>query len=182
MAQVVDNLIAYRVLSMLVIPFVDTDAYKLGIIDKNGNNLIPSRKFKTQEQKNAYTYLHKLTFNLKKILNKIGGENKLKSLVAAFFLVKEAYKTKTTTIDEDRLEYVLKLLDEGVFFEEELLVERFLLEDGVAGPVNAGGSAGLNTVGGGDLGAQNGVAGTTLPLVRKKKLRSKIQRRMEAKL
>lgn len=160
MAQVVDNLIAWRILSMLVIPFVDTDAYKLGIIDKNGDNLISSKNFKTQEQRDAYDYLHRLVFNLKKILNKLpGGESKLKNLVAAFFLVKEAYKTKSTTINEDKLEYILKLLDEGTLFEEQLLVEEFLLED--APPVNA-------------VGDGSAVAGLTgEPPIRKKRRFSK---------
>lgn len=139
MAQVIDNLIAYRVLSMLVKPFVETDAYKLGIIDKDGNNLIKSRSFTTVDQKDAYTYLHRLVFNLKKILNKLpGGESKLKNVVAAFFLVKEAYKTKTTNIKEDDLQKILNLLDDGVVLaEEQLIVEDFFLcEDA---PANATG-------------------------------------------
>ena len=36
MSRIVDNLVAYRILSMLVTPFDETEAYKLGIIDAHG--------------------------------------------------------------------------------------------------------------------------------------------------
>ena len=90
--MVVDNLIAYRILTMLVKPFNETEAFKLGIIDAQGKNLIKARNLTTIKQKQAYTYLHRLVFNLKRIINKLpGGESRTKNVVAAFFLVKEAY-------------------------------------------------------------------------------------------
>lgn len=141
MAAVVDNLIAYRVLSMLVKPFADTDAYKLGIIDDKGTNLIKSRDFTTVDQKDAYTYLHRLVFNLKKILNKLpGGESKMKNIIAAFFLLKESYDGRNTTINEHRLYELIDLIESGVILAEEQLVveEFFLVEDA---PVNATGAA-----------------------------------------
>lgn len=141
MAAIVDNLIAYRVLSMLVKPFPETDAYRLGIIDAAGKNLIKARDFKTSEQKDAYTYLHRLVFNLKKLLNKLpGGDNMTKNLVAAFFLIKESYPNRSTTIDESRLAAIIKLLDDGVILaEEQLVVQDFMLmEDGIANVTGAG--------------------------------------------
>lgn len=141
MSALVDNLIAYRFLSLLVRPFPETQAFKLGIIDDKGTNLIKSRNFTTQEQRNAYNYLTRLVFNLKKLINKLpGGESKLKNVVAALFLLKEAYQSKTIHVNEDDLMRVVKLLDEGVVFvEEQLIVEEFvLLEDA---PTNATGAA-----------------------------------------
>jgi len=131
MAVVVDNLIAYRVLSMLIKPFEETNAFKLGIIDKTGKNLIKAKDFTKAEQKEAYTYLHRLVFNMKKIINKLpGGESKLVNMVAAFFLVKEAYANSKTTINEDRVQDIIKLMDSGVVFvEEQLLVKDFLLSE-----------------------------------------------------
>ena len=130
MAYVLDNLIAYRVLSMLVKPFVETDAYKMGIIDKDGNNLIKARDFTKQEQKDAYNYLTRLVFNLKKLLAKLpGGDSKLKNIIAAFFLVKEAYKTRSVYVDEEQLERLIDMMEEGVVFaEEQLIVEEFFSE------------------------------------------------------
>lgn len=129
MSQVVDNLIAYRVLTMLVKPFPETDAYRLGIIDDKGKNLIRARDLDTQEKKNAYNYLTRLVFNLKKLLNKLpGGESKLKNLVAAFFLLKEAYEKNSVNVCEQELERLISMLDEGVVLaEEQLIVEDFMM-------------------------------------------------------
>lgn len=128
MSNVIDNLIAYRVLSMLVTPFSDTQAFKLGIIDDKGQNLIRSRDFTNSDQKQAYTYLHRLVFNLKKILNKLpGGESKLKNIIAAFFLIKESYNDKSAKINEQDVIKVINMLDKGaIFVEEQLIVENFL--------------------------------------------------------
>lgn len=137
MSSLVDNLIAYRFLTLLVKPFPETDAYKLGIIDENGNNLIKARDLKTSEQKNAYNYLHRLTFNLKRLLNKLpGGESKLKNIVAAMFLLKECYNSRTYQIDEKDLQRIIDLLEDGVILaEEQLMVEDFFLAEDMAANV-----------------------------------------------
>lgn len=155
MAAVVDNLIAYRVLSMLVKPFPETDAYKLGIIDETGKNLIKPGKFTKPAQREAYTYLHRLVFNLKKLLNQLpGGESYTKNMVAAFLLIREAYAQRHTSVSEEDLAKIVDLIEEGVVFvEEQLIVEDFLLcEDA---PVNATGPA----------------VGTNEPVINKKKKR-----------
>lgn len=141
MSSIVDNLIAYRILYLLVTPFVETEAYKLGIIDAKGKNLIKSRDFTTTEQKNAYTYLHRLVFNLKKILIRLpGGDARLKNIVAGFFLVKEAYQTKKMSISEQQVKEIVSLLESGaILCEEQLDVEEFLLQE--EGPANVTGPA-----------------------------------------
>lgn len=143
MARVIDNLIAYRMLSMLVTPFEETDAYKLGIIDKDGKNLIKASKLETSEQKDAYTYLHRLVFNIKKILNRLpGGDSKLKNIVAAFWLVKESYSNNKSIIAED-LEKVVKLMDNVTLVEEEIEVTKFLEDKQIKeeAPANSTGAA-----------------------------------------
>lgn len=141
MSRVVDNLVAYRVLSMLVKPFVETDAYKLGIIDSKGKTLIKSSDFRTGAQRDAFTYLHRLVFNMKKIINKLpGGENKLKSVVSALFLVKEYYETnnRSTSMMEERFHALMQF--DGILAEETILVEKYmkdLEEDGEGGAVSA---------------------------------------------
>jgi len=168
MSQVIDNLIAYRVLSLLVKPFNETEAFKLGIIDANGAVLIKARDLTTQEQKNAYNYLHRLVFNLKRMLNKLpGGESKFKNIVAALFVLKESYKTRSTKIDEDQLLKAIKLLDEGVVFvEEQLIVEDFFIVEDV---MSAGGAPAS------EFGGIANVTGTRVstdqPVIRKKKPR-----------
>jgi len=48
----------------------------------------------------------------KKIINKIGGESKLKSLVAALWLVKEYYETndRSTALMEEKFDNIMKML------------------------------------------------------------------------
>jgi len=143
MSRIVDNLIAYKMLTMLITPFEETEAFKLGIIDKDGKNLIKSSKLQTSEQKDSYSYLNRLVFNIKKIINRLpGGDTKLKNLVAAFWLVKESYENKREMMIED----CLKILNNDItLVEEEILVKEFLQkkqkeleEDGEGGaPTNS---------------------------------------------
>ena len=141
MSRIVDNLIAYRILSMLVTPFEESPAYKLGIIDKVGKNLKKASSLKTTEEKDAYSYLHRLVFNMKKIINKLpGGESKLKSLIAALFLVKEYYESgsRTTSLMEERYTKIMEVLKNNVtLVEEEILVRKFISEDGIANVTGA---------------------------------------------
>ena len=76
MGRAIDLFVTYRFIKLLVTPFEKQEAYKLGVIDKNGNRiLIPEFTNKptilnTIAEKNSYTVLHKLVFNIKKILEK----------------------------------------------------------------------------------------------------------------
>ena len=139
MARFVDNVLAYRILSMLVKNFKDTQAYKLGLIDDKGKNI---KKPQTSKEKDAYTYLHKLVFNMKKIINRLpGGESKLKSVVTALFLIKEYYESgsRTTSLMEDRYKSLLEM--DVSLLEEEMLVEKFMKDMDEDAPANATGVA-----------------------------------------
>jgi len=147
MSRIVDNLIAYKILSMMVTNFEDTQAYKLGIIDKTGKVLRKSSSLKTTEERDAYSYLDRLVFNMKKIINKIGGENKLKSLIAGLWLVKEYYETndRSTALMEEKFDNIIKMLDNSVsLVEEEIIVTRFLSEDGMVGGAPTNNTAGAS--------------------------------------
>ena len=50
-SRAVDLLIAYRVIKLLVTPFDKQEAFKTGIIDKNGKVLKPNRLLKTSKEK-----------------------------------------------------------------------------------------------------------------------------------
>jgi hypothetical protein len=125
---------------MLVTPVKETKAYKLGIVDEKGNNLKKTSSLSTSEEKEAYTYLHRLVFNMKKIINKVGGESKLKSIVASLWLVKEYYETKDRSLSlmEDRYIRILEVVNNNVVLVEEELAVRKFFEDT---PVNATGAA-----------------------------------------
>jgi hypothetical protein len=133
MSRIIDNLITFRILSMMVTKFEDTDAFKFGIIDKNGKTLRKSNSLVSSEERDAYTYLNRLVFNMKRIVNKVGGESKLKSLVASLWLVKESYESssRSTTITEDNYIKLIKMMDNNCsLVEEEIIVNKFLFEDG----------------------------------------------------
>ena len=149
MSQIVDNLIAYRVLTMLIKPFSETDAFKLGIIDNKGKNLIKPSSLSTTEEKSAYTFLHRLVFNMKKIINKLpGGESKLKSFISAYFLIREYYEKndRSTSMMEQKFHKLMQT--DAILAEEAILVEKFIKkieEDGEGGaPANVTG-AGVST-------------------------------------
>ena len=86
----IDAFITFRFLKLLVTPFNKTEAFKLGIINERGKVL---RKYKTLErieERQAYTILHRLVFNIKKLIEKVpGGKSRLASYAAALFLIKE---------------------------------------------------------------------------------------------
>jgi hypothetical protein len=147
MSRIVDNLIAYRILSMLVQPFKETKAYQLGIVDEEGKILKKTNDLKTAEEKDAYNYLTRLIFNMKRIINKLpGGESKLRNIVAAYFLVKESYESgdRSTSQMQQKLEETLKLMDNGVVLaEEEVTVRQYIkiFEEVSGAPANATGAA-----------------------------------------
>ena len=130
---------------MLVTPFEKTDAFKRGVIDKDGKLLVKV-KDQTFEQKEAYDYLDRLVFNLKRLIAKVpGGKSTFASLVAALYLVREETKYTSSQVEE-RFNYILnKIIDQNVtFVEETILVERMLKalsEEGEGAPANVTGSA-----------------------------------------
>tara|TARA_B100000287_G_scaffold341612_1_gene328203 strand:- start:97 stop:675 length:579 start_codon:yes stop_codon:yes gene_type:complete len=92
MGRAVDLFVVYRFLKLLVTPWKKQEAYKLGIIDDNGKALKKSRDLGTEAERSAFTLLHRLVFNLKRIMNKIPGvRTQLGTYATALFLLKEHY-------------------------------------------------------------------------------------------
>jgi hypothetical protein len=126
MGKAVDSIIAYRILKLLVTPFNQTEAFKLGIIDAKGNELMHMRDFTTTEQRDAYTLLHRLVFRIKKIIEKVPVDNKkILSLAAAYALIKEQYDIGKEPIDLE-VKYI-NILEQNLS-DEVTLVENFLSE------------------------------------------------------
>lgn len=139
MSRTVDNLIAYRILSMLVKPFDKTIAFELGIIDAKGKVLKKANTLKDSKEKAAYTYLHRLVFSLKRLLAKApGGSSKIGSLAAAYYLIKECYeRNESTQVLEERFSALIE--SNVILVEEQCLVEEFVsLQEDVANVTGAG--------------------------------------------
>ena len=89
-SRAIDLLITYRVVKMLVTPFNKTEAFKRGIIDKDGKVLKKNKTLRDLKDKKAYTILHRFVFNLKRILQKVGLGSRIGSFaVALALLIKE---------------------------------------------------------------------------------------------
>lgn len=148
--RIVDNLIALRIIYLLVTPFEKTDAFKLGLIDANGNKL---KDAQTSAETNATSMLHRLVWNLKKIINLApGGKTRIGSLVAAYLLVKESFEKDKFPTDKEILESFKEHQELEHPLLEQVITEAYcsLFEDA---PVNATGVA----------------VSTNAPAIRKKK-------------
>jgi len=131
MTRFVDSLIAYRILRMLTTAFEDTDAYRLGIIDKKGKELKKMSQLNSADEKDAYSILHRMIFRIKRIIEKVPVDNKkLASFTAALALIKENYNVKSEPIDLE-MQYLNKLnsplLEEDISITEKFLSERYTL-------------------------------------------------------
>ena len=127
MGRAIDLFVTYRFIKLLTTPFEKTDAFKLGIIDENGNRIKdkttrkPVVVLNTSELKNAYTILHKLVFNIKKIFAKVPGlRTKVGTYAAALFLLKDTLREHVSDPDVFEKEFIKYLkenkieLDRGI--------------------------------------------------------------------
>lgn len=149
MNQLLDRQYALKILKMLSTDFKDMPAYKKGIIDKDGNLLKKSYELKSQDEKKAYTYLDRLVVILKKQMKKNekrGDYTLTKALSPALWLVREQLESgsRATVNIEGKYERLLKL--NVTLAEEEILVAKFLEEEGV-GVAAVGGAPTNNTSG-----------------------------------
>ncbi len=132
--RVIDSLIVFRILKMLTTDFKKTPAYKFGFIDSNGNRIkkIPhptaenqfiENKPKTKEEKASLTPLHRLVFNLKKLIRMVPfGKTAFASYAVALALLKE--ETNLDSEQADQLfEDFYKLLKEEEVFTPEMISE-----------------------------------------------------------
>ena len=137
MGRAIDLFVTYRFIKLLVTPFEKTDAYRLGIIDKNGHRVMvtePKRvgivqrtrpkPLSTSEEKAAYTVLHKLVFNIKKIFAKVPGlRTKLGTYAAALFLLKDTFKESVDDPDIFEKEFMKYLKEQGYEIDDTISEE-----------------------------------------------------------
>ena len=130
MGRAIDLFVTYRFVRLLTTPFEKTDAYKLGIIDGNGNRIRqpnstkPAVELATIEQKNSYTVLHKLVFNIKKIFAKVPGlRTKVGTYAAALFLLKDTFKEHVEDPDMFEKEFMKYLKENDIEFDDSISEE-----------------------------------------------------------
>ena len=131
MGAAIDLFVTYRFIKLLTTPFEKTEAYKLGIIDKDGNRVRQKGSSKpevdinlTSETKKAYTVLHKLVFNIKKIFAKVPGlRSKLGTYAAALFLLKDTFKEHVEDPDVFEKEFYKYLKENDIELENSISEE-----------------------------------------------------------
>lgn len=114
-----DTFYAFRFLKLLVTPWRDTEAFKIGVIDENGTRL---KKPTTPEEKSAYTYFHRLVFNIKRLMEKVPfGKTRLASFAAALYLIKEHTGMSDRGVKKilSKLDYENALTENAWFLDEQ---------------------------------------------------------------
>ena len=133
MGRAIDLFVTYRFIKLLTTSFEKTDAFKLGIIYKDGNRImkdsvsrgkIPAVALEKTQEKNAYTILHKLVFNIKKIFQKVPGlRTKVGTYAAALFLLKDTFKESVSDPDMFETEFVKYLKENNIEVDGEISEE-----------------------------------------------------------
>ena len=93
---IVDAFMVYQFLKRLATPFNKWDAFKEGVIDKEGNILIKKKDRNTVAQRNSLKIFDVMILRLKRLLGKIpGGKTRIASYAAALWLVKEDWEQRS---------------------------------------------------------------------------------------
>ena len=142
MSRAIDLFVTYRFLKLLVTPWKKQEAYKLGIIDKDGKTLIKSKDFEREDQRTAFTLLHRLVFNLKRIMMKIPFvRSQLGTYATALFLLKEHYKIENLPerqvskflLENNLIELNDDIVEDVMGFGNMLPMGEYKLKDQVTG-------------------------------------------------
>ena len=123
MSRAVDLFVTYRFLKLLVTPWKKQEAYKQGIIDKDGKALKKAKDLSTEAERESFTLLHRLIFNCKRIMGKIPFvRSQLGTYATALFLLKEHYKIENLP-EAQITKYLLenKLIDLNDSISEEVI-------------------------------------------------------------
>lgn len=105
--MIVDLFLVFQFIKRLGTPFNEWPAFKLGIIDEKGNQLIKRADFTKRDQKDAFGIFDIMITKLKRLLEKVpGGATRIGSYAAALYLIKEhdEIQSQGEIITEEQLE------------------------------------------------------------------------------
>tara|TARA_Y100000741_G_scaffold346157_1_gene312243 strand:+ start:316 stop:834 length:519 start_codon:yes stop_codon:yes gene_type:complete len=122
-----DLYFVFRFLRLLTMKYTSTAAYKLGIIDRKGKALKRSADLESTKEKAAYTMMHRMTFKIRGLIEKIPvlGKSILTNYAAALFLLKEQDNPRLWTDDGYMKSKLLEFLEtdweaDAKFLKEEV--------------------------------------------------------------
>lgn len=84
------TVVCYMILKRLLKPWTDWEAYKTGLIDKNGKRI---KRAKTSIERQSFDILDRMCWSLKRLVTKFIGDNKFVYLFSAAYLMKENAST-----------------------------------------------------------------------------------------
>jgi hypothetical protein len=147
--MIVDLFLVYQFIKRLSTPFKEWEAYKLGIIDEKGTQLIKRKDFTTRDQKNAFGIFDIMIMKLKRLLEKIpGGKTRIGSYAAALYLIKEqqsienggfelAESVTEVTLEETLKQYIEQVNSSRSIDDIDELFETMFDEDAADAPATS---------------------------------------------
>jgi len=120
---VIDNLLAFKILTLLATPFEEMEAFKLGIINNHGDVIKPYSTLTSTKEKLAANYLMRLVITIKRLMFKTpNGQWYLKDMTRALFLIKECYYSgnDSSLVENFLIQTNMDLIT------EELLVQEYI--------------------------------------------------------
>ncbi len=109
--NVKDFALAFSILKELGKPWEEFEAFKTGLIDKDGKKL---KNSSTAEERDSMTSYNKIIINLKRLLQKVVGKNRIVQKTASLFLLKES------NLEDRTINIILEKLDLGSIEENTM--------------------------------------------------------------
>lgn len=167
-SRLVDGVLVLRILRLLSQDIEETDAYKYGIVDKDGKKI---KDPDGSREKDSYTILNRFVFKLKRALMKSPDKNarRLLTVAAALSILKEQ---NIDDLSEDEIDSLINVYETF----EEVKQQAILLEHSTVSfknfreemAANAVGGGGIDGIGVGPKG-EPGRDPVMMPMIRRKK-------------
>jgi hypothetical protein len=174
--MIVDLFLVFQFIKRLGTPFNEWPAFKLGIIDEKGNQLIKRADFTKRDQKDAFGIFDIMIMKLKRLLEKLpGGSTRIGSYAAALYLIKEhdEIQAQGEILTEEQLEErLLHYINYANKSDINALFEAFVDEDAPANSAGSGNVAGIGV-------GPHGEPGFTPKAMSKYKKNSKVLKRFK---
>ena len=126
--RIIDTLIVFRILKLLVTPWKKHKAFMFGFIDSKGKRIKLKKdgsknKPESSMERGSYTLMHRMVFNLKRIIQKVPfGKSQFATYAVALALLKEHLEL-TDEQSEELYEKFYRYLKDSDNFNAELITE-----------------------------------------------------------
>jgi hypothetical protein len=173
--MIVDLFLVFQFIKRLGTPFNEWPAFKLGIIDEKGKQLIKRADFTTRDQKDSFGIFDIMIMKLKRLLEKVpGGSSRIGSYAAALYLIKEynEIESRGELLSEEQLEEkLIHYINYANKSDIDSLFESMIDEDAPANNAGSGNIAGIGI-------GPKGEPGLTPKAMSKYKMKDRVLKRV----